>query len=98
MTKLTQKAKTLSLYYYDSCPYCAMTRRAIQELGLAIELRNIQLQSEHHTDLIQGGGKPQVPCLRVEQQGNSQWLYESFDIIEYLTKHQNQLATEPLTA
>ena len=30
------------------------------------------------------GGKVQVPCLRIEENGQVQWLYESKSIIQYL--------------
>jgi len=35
---------------------------------------------------MQGGGKTQVPCLRIEQAGGEvEWMYESDDIIRYLS-------------
>ena len=45
-------------------------------------------QKEHSSALKQGGGKTQVPCLRIEDSaGNVQWMYESDDIIQYLKRH-----------
>jgi glutathione S-transferase len=39
-------------------------------------------------DLIAGGGKDQVPCLRIENDdGDVRWLYESIDIVRYLKAH-----------
>lgn len=39
----------------------------------------------HAKALMQGGGKTQVPCLRIEQaDGKVEWMYESDDIIRYL--------------
>lgn len=36
-------------------------------------------------ELVQGGGKGQVPCLRIEtEQGEVRWMYESDDIIKYI--------------
>ena len=89
----------LALYHYNSCPYCAKTRSAIQDLGQKIELRNIQLEPQHYVDLLQGGGKAQVPSLRIENtDGNTQWLYESDDIITFLAQQQNELFRLALTA
>ena len=49
-----------------------------------IELRSTS-NKEHAMALMQGGGKTQVPCLRIEQaNGEVQWMYESDDIIAYL--------------
>lgn len=88
---ITQSQK-LALYHFDSCPFCAKTRRSIDELNVDIELRNIQLNHQHRMDLQQGGHKTQVPCLRIEDaQGKTQWLYESDDIIHYLVQQQSEL-------
>jgi len=92
------KIKNLALYHYDSCPFCAKTRQAIKELGLSIELRNIQTNPHHRNDLKRGGHKTQVPCLRIEQSNEvEQWLYESDDIINFLAKQQNELMHLALT-
>ncbi|MEW6997224.1 glutaredoxin family protein [Colwelliaceae bacterium BS250] len=99
MTTLLAQVKKLALYHYESCPYCAKTRSAIKALGQSIELRNIQLQPENRTELLQGGGKAQVPCLRIDtDQGESQWLYESDDIINFVAQQQNELFRLALTA
>jgi glutaredoxin 2 len=90
---------TLALYHYDSCPFCAKTRRSIDELNVDVELRNIQLNHQHRIELQQGGHKTQVPCLRInDSQGKTQWLYESDDIIHYLAQYQNELLNLELTA
>lgn len=77
-----------SLYHYDSCPFCVMTRRVIDQTSLDIELRNIQMEPQHRA-----GGKSTVPCLRIDMKdGRSGWLYESSDIMhfvrDYADKHQ----------
>ncbi len=75
----------LSLYQYRSCPYCARVRRAIDHLALNIEMRNVHREPRFRDQLLQGGGRFQVPCLRIEQEnGEDEWLYESADIIAYL--------------
>ena len=35
-------------------------------------------------ELLQGGGKAVVPCLRIKNGDSVDWLYESMDIIRYL--------------
>jgi glutaredoxin 2 len=48
-------------------------------------LKDIMFHPANNTDLIAGGGKNQVPCLRIESEnGHVQWMYESIDIIRYL--------------
>ena len=83
--------KSLSLYHFESCPFCSVTRKTITENNLNVELRDIQLDTEYLDDLIIYGGKAQVPCLLIEKEnGSSEWLFESSDIIEYLNSYADQ--------
>ena len=77
-------AKTLDLYYYDSCPYCQKVLRAIDRMGIKdkITFKNI-LQSQEAADtLVSVGGKRQVPCLFIDGAP----MYESDDIVAWLTR------------
>ena len=75
----------LALYQFPACPFCIKSRRAIRRLGLNIELRNAQHEGEHRDALLEGGGKVQVPCLRIAHPDDRvEWLYESADIVRYL--------------
>lgn len=74
----------LALYHFTTCPFCVRVRRAVKKMGLPLELRNIHKSAEHRTELAQGGGSTQVPCLRIDSDGDVRWLYESADIVDYL--------------
>lgn len=88
-----KNVKDLSLYHFHTCPFCAYTRRAIDTMGLDIELKDINQNRQFRQELVSGGGSPQVPCLRIEtKDGGTQWLYESGDIVQYLNKYQSQAA------
>lgn len=77
----------LSLYQFDACPYCAMVRNAMNRLGVDIEIRDTMRQPERRQELVAGGGKSQVPCLRIDYtDGRTEWMYESAAIIDYLRK------------
>jgi len=78
------KATTsMSLYQFYACPFCLKTRRAFKRLNLNIQTRNAQANPDR-ADLLAGGGEIKVPCLRVDNDNETIWLYESNDIIEYL--------------
>ena len=77
--------KTFSLYYYDACPFCQRVLHAIRKLGADVELRNVQRDPANRKALINGGGKSTVPCLKIEQGGDETWMYESADIVKYLS-------------
>jgi len=73
-----------SLYYSRYCYFCQKVLGFLRGQKIEIELRNTS-DSKHRQDLVSGGGKTQVPCLRIDNEGETQWLYESDDIIRYLS-------------
>jgi glutathione S-transferase len=77
--------RNLAFYYYDSCYFCRRVLRAMAELALNIERRNIMENPEHRAELMTEGGSSTVPCLRIDaDDGAGEWLYESKDICRYL--------------
>lgn len=85
--KVNQAAKNMTLYHFFACPFCVKTRRAIYKLRVPIEKRSAVEGSPYREELVQGGGKVQVPCLRIQHSdGKEEWLYESNHIIRYLNE------------
>lgn len=81
----SKDTKQLALYHYDTCPYCAKVKRFIKNKPLQIEQLNVQQDPVRLNELINKGGKKQVPCLRIcSQNGNDIWLYESDEIVRFL--------------
>lgn len=79
-----QTAK-LALYQYKACPFCVKVRRAMKRQALNIETRDAKRCDVSREQLLQGGGRLKVPCLRIEDnEGAVSWLYESKAIISYL--------------
>lgn len=74
----------LALYQFHACPFCVRTRRTIRLLNLPITLRDAKNNEEHRQALLTQGGAIKVPCLRIEENGQSTWLYESKAIMQYL--------------
>lgn len=82
-----QQLKNHSLYHFPTCPFCVKVRRCLQTLNLPIELRNAKNPGQYRTELIEQGGRLMAPCLRIDHSdGTTQWMYESNDIIAYLTE------------
>ena len=81
---INKACENLSLYQFQSCPFCVKVRRHIHQLNLPIELRDAKNNAQFRTELAEGGGRIKAPCLRIEENGNVQWMYESNDIIAYL--------------
>jgi glutaredoxin len=76
---------SLKMYQFGQCPFCVKTRRTIRRLGLNIELRDARNDPRWNRELIDEGGRYQVPCLRLlHADGSSAWMYGSQTIIDYL--------------
>ena len=74
----------LELYKFDTCPFCARVFAYIEESGRTdIEMHDIRKNESDRKQLVEVGGKEQVPCLFIDGKP----LYESLDIIDWLKKH-----------
>ncbi len=74
-----------SLYRTSWCGFCARVERRIADLGIEVELRDIDTDADARRDLQEATGRETVPCLRVDDStGASSWLHESVAIIEFL--------------
>ena len=83
-----QQWSALALYMRPSCPYCIRVSQFCSEAGIPLTQCSIT-EGSHLEALMVGGGKRQVPCLRIEAvPGEVHWLYESMDIIDYLKRQQ----------
>lgn len=78
------RLQPLTLYNMEGSPYCRKVREALCELDLEYLVRNVPKGSPARAELEQRGGKVQVPYLIDPNTGEA--LYESDDIVAYLTK------------
>jgi glutathione S-transferase len=81
--------ETYQLFKTDSCGFCFRVRNFLQHNNIEILLRDINQEQEALRELLSGGGRSMVPCLRIEsEEGEVKWMYESMDIMGYLAdKH-----------
>ena len=84
-TEVSKAAAGLTLYQFKACPFCVKVRRETKRLSVPLKTRDAKRDEEAKEELLSGGGKVKVPCLRIQKgDGNVEWLYESKDIISYL--------------
>ncbi len=77
----------MALYQFNQCPFCVKTRRSIHRLALSIEKRDARNDPKWNKELIDDGGKYQVPCLKVTaDDGTIDWIYESSIINKFLNE------------
>ena len=70
----------LTLYYFPSCPYCRLVLECLYRLDLKIPMRDIRSEPGARDELLEIGGKGQVPCLVIDGKP----LYESDNIVGWL--------------
>lgn len=75
----------LTLYYKPTCPFCQRVLGEAEAMGVSFDLKDISSDDVLAQELIDKGGKRQVPFLVDNERGES--LYESSDIIDYLNEH-----------
>jgi glutaredoxin 3 len=75
----------LTLFYKPSCPFCQRVLGEIEDMGIQLNLRDTSSDLVAADELLEKGGKPQVPYLIDEDRGIS--MYESGDIITYLEEN-----------
>ena len=75
----------LALYYDPGCPFCAIVIKAIERLGVDVELRDIFADPKYRDELVAARGRATVPVLRITSPDDEQrWMPESRDIVRYL--------------
>lgn len=67
------------LYFKPHCPYCERVLEFCRRNSVSLVMKNISTDRSAFEELVQVGGKSQVPCLVY----GGKALYESQDIIEY---------------
>ena len=70
----------LTLYQFPTCPYCQKVLRFMAEHALDIPRKDTRQDPDARAELIQLGGKSQVPALAID----GAILYESDAIIDWL--------------
>ncbi len=83
--EIDKQTKDMVLYQFQQCPFCVKTRRTMRRLALKIEKRDARNDPQWNQELIEEGGKYQVPCLKITaDDGSVEWMYESTAINQYL--------------
>ena len=79
---IQNKVKKMEIYEFRACPFCVKVRRFMKKNNIIIKVKDARRNKDFANELINGGGKLQVPCLRFNNDENK-WLYESNDIINF---------------
>ncbi|WP_150306163.1 glutathione S-transferase N-terminal domain-containing protein [Pseudomonas saliphila] len=81
---VNEAAKQLALYQFKACPFCVKVRRSLHKLNVPVALHDAKNNEQDRQTLLEQGGRVKVPCLRIEEESQTIWMYESKAIIAYL--------------
>ncbi|WP_353894570.1 glutaredoxin [Proteinivorax hydrogeniformans] len=69
----------LKLFTMSTCPYCIKVERYMEDNNISVSLADIKKDPKNKEELIEKGGKVQVPMLLIDGKA----LYESEEIIKW---------------
>lgn len=75
----------ITLYTKSTCPFCHKVKNYLDDKGIAYEEKDIYENDENLDELMEQGGKRQVPYMVDSERGVS--MYESEDIIAYVREY-----------
>lgn len=75
----------LTLYYSPGCGFCWRVLAALERLGVDLPTRNVWTDLVARREIRAGTGRATVPVLRIRGEGTDEWMFESADIIAFLT-------------
>jgi glutathione S-transferase len=81
--------ETYQLFKTDLCGFCHRVRHFLDSHEIDVQLRDTMREADAFRELLQGGGRTTVPCLRIERADSVEWMYESMDIMRYLAVRHN---------
>ncbi len=76
--------ESYQLFKTDLCGFCYRVRGFLEQHGIEMPLRDINQDPEAFRQLLQGGGRTTVPCLRIQRGDDVEWMFESMDIMRYI--------------
>lgn len=81
---LERESRRMHLYYCRSCPSSIAIKRHCERIGLRVVEKDVVRVNAYRNELLNGGGEPRVPCLRVQDEQGDRWLYSPDAIRSYL--------------
>lgn len=81
---MSEANESYQLYKTDLCGFCYRVRSFFDANGIEVPMRDVNKEPEAFRELLQGGGRTTVPCLRIQRGEEVEWMFESADIMRYV--------------
>lgn len=81
---IDRESRRMQLYFCRRCPSSVQVRRSCDRFGLHMVEKDVGRVNSYRNELINGGGQSRVPCLRLDLDNKTTWLYGHRSIVEYL--------------
>lgn len=79
-----------TLYYSENCHFCATLINKIKDLGLDLELKEINRSTDYSQELIEAAGRLIVPSIMIGLNDHRKlWYTDSTDMIFFLENQKN---------
>lgn len=75
----------ITLYQFETCPFCAKVRAKLEEKGIEYEKVNVERDREdaQRKEIAEKSGVSTVPVINID--GN--WMGESDEIVKFLEEN-----------
>ncbi len=84
--KADRLAGSISLYDLDFSSRSVKIRRHLKYLNIPVTIKSLNRCNAYQKELLNGGGRAQVPCLRIESKDGTRWIYDRVEIMAYLNR------------
>ena len=89
MSEASANELSYELYKTDLCGFCYRVRSFCEQNDIDLPLRDTNREPDAFKELLSNTGRTTVPCLKITQGDDVQWMFESMDIIRYLAQLHN---------
>ena len=85
VVKRSEALRGCELYHFQASPFAARVRGALAKFQVEIPMHDVLESNKAWKELIAGGKRDRVPCLKVTEPGApDRWIYESLEIVKFI--------------
>jgi glutaredoxin len=81
-----------AIYISRFCGACYRVLNAVDELGIDIEIRDVTANPGLRDEIRRATGRRTVPVLRIIEDGQQEWMFESREIVKFLNRRFGEAA------